>query len=97
MRPAIQAEPLRWLFTPLLGQEPDGIDRQRADHQSPLDGASQLSQLERLQQPQHPDELTPPFRLSLALQPATQHAKTLRQIPVLQRSSEVQRARLSLQ
>src|ERR1700679_1036860 len=97
MRPAIQAEPLRWLFTPLLGQEPDGMDRQRAEHQSPLDGGSQLRQSRRLQQPQPPDEPTPPFRLSLAPQPATQHAKTLRQIPVLQRSSEVRRARLSLQ
>jgi hypothetical protein len=36
MRPAIQAEPLRWLFAPLLGQEPDGIDGQRADRYGPL-------------------------------------------------------------
>jgi uncharacterized protein YjbI with pentapeptide repeats len=31
MRPAIQTEPLRGLFAPLLGQEPDGIDGHRAN------------------------------------------------------------------
>ena len=37
MRPAIQTEPLRRLFTPLLSQESDGVDRERADRQGALD------------------------------------------------------------
>ena len=90
MWPAIQAEPLRWLFTTLLSQEPNGIDRDRTDRQGTLDRVSQLRPLQRLQQPQHADEFTSSIGLAFSFKPTPEHVETVWQIPVRQRPREVQ-------